>query len=113
MTFAHYDADDAAAEAYAMVSLVEQGGALQTEVARAFGCDVRTVRRNQRRVEEGGLAALGRPDGYPKGRPRIEIVMLPRQRSPRTTTRNSCSTPPCLRRQTCTSSIGPTKLRKR
>ena len=41
------------AEAYAMVFLVEQGFAQQTEVARAFGRSVRTVRRHQ----------AGRPDG--------------------------------------------------
>lgn len=62
---------DRLAEAYAMVSLVEQGHARQTEVARAFGCDVRTVRRHLRRFEQGGLVALGRPSGYPRGRPRL------------------------------------------
>lgn len=70
VVLAHYGVGDLAGEAYGMVSLVEQGLALQTEVARAFGCDVRTVRRNQRRAEEGGLSALGRGRGYPKGRPR-------------------------------------------
>jgi transposase len=69
---AHYPVGDRFGEAHAMVSLVEQGLALQTEVARAFRCDVRTVRRNQRRAEEGGLAALGRPGGYPKHRPRVD-----------------------------------------
>ena len=54
-----------------MVSLVEQGYARQTEVARAFGCDVRTLRRHQHRFAEGGLAALGRPSGYPGGRRRV------------------------------------------
>jgi len=33
----HYCADDAVAEAYAMVFLVESGFAQQTEVVRAFG----------------------------------------------------------------------------
>jgi len=70
VVLAHYEVGDLAGEAYAMVSLVEQGLARQTEVARAFECDVRTVRRNQRRAEEGGLSALGRGRGYPKGRPR-------------------------------------------
>jgi transposase len=68
VVLAHYEVGDLVGEAYAMVSLVEQGLARQTEVARAFGCDVRTVRRNQRRAEEGGLSALGRGHGYPKGR---------------------------------------------
>jgi hypothetical protein len=52
-------ADDAVAEAYAMVCLVEQGFAQQTDVARAFGRSVRTVRRHQARYAEGGMAALG------------------------------------------------------
>jgi len=68
---AQYTVGDAMAEAHAMVSLVEQGWASQREVARAFGCAPRTVRRCQRRFEEGGLVALGRPRGYPKGHPRL------------------------------------------
>jgi prepilin-type processing-associated H-X9-DG protein len=68
---AHYAVGDRMAEAHAMVSLVEQGCARQMEVARAFGCDVRTVRRNQQRFEDGGLVALGRPRGYPRGRTRL------------------------------------------
>ena len=67
----HYAGGDHMAEAHAMVGLVEQGWAAQVEVARAFGCDVRTVRRHQQRFEAGGLAALGRTSGYPAGRPRI------------------------------------------
>src|SRR5438067_2453325 len=43
----HYCADDAVAEAYAMVFLVETGFAQQTEVARAFARSERTVRRYQ------------------------------------------------------------------
>ena len=62
---AQYAVGDAMAEGHAMVSLVEQGWASQREVARAFGCAPRTVRRCQRRFEEGGLVALGRPRGYP------------------------------------------------
>jgi prepilin-type processing-associated H-X9-DG protein len=54
-----------------MVALVEQGLARQTEVARAFKCDVRTVRRNQRRFEDEGLYGLGRLSGYPRGRSRV------------------------------------------
>ncbi len=71
-----YAVGDRMAEAHAMVSLVEQGWAEQSEVATAFGCASRTVRRLQRRFEVGGLAALGRAAGYPAGRPR-----LPRSRS--------------------------------
>jgi hypothetical protein len=67
---AHFKAGDRMAEANAMVLLVEHGYAQQAEAARAFGCDVRSVRRFQRRYEEGGLAALLRVPGYPKGRPR-------------------------------------------
>ena len=66
----HFKANDLSAKANVMVMLVEHGWAMQVEVARAFSCDVRTVRRAQERYDEGGLAALGRPDGYPKGRRR-------------------------------------------
>ena len=68
---AHFKLGDRMAEAHAMVSLVEQGWAEQREVARAFGRSERSVRRYQRRFEDGGLAALGRPDGFPRGRPRL------------------------------------------
>ncbi len=71
LPLAHFAASDKAGEAHAMVCLVDLGWARQTEVARAFGCDVRTVRRHQRRFEEGGLCALGRPRGFPRGRPRV------------------------------------------
>ncbi len=71
LPLAHFAEGDKAGEAYAMVCLVDLGWAQQTEVARAFGCDVRTVRRHQRRFEEGGLSALGRPRGFPRGRPRV------------------------------------------
>jgi len=71
-----YRVGDQAAEAYAIVSLVEQGWASQIQVARAFGCTARTVRRQQRRFEVGGLAALGRPGGYPRGRSRLAADRL-------------------------------------
>ncbi|MBW2736702.1 MAG: helix-turn-helix domain-containing protein [Deltaproteobacteria bacterium] len=71
LTLAHYASDDAMGRAHAMVLLVSQGLARQTEVAAAFGCNVRTVRRQLRRFETEGLAALGRPCGYPKGKPRV------------------------------------------
>jgi hypothetical protein len=58
VVLAHYATGDRMAEAHAMVSLVEQGWADQSEVARAFGWSARTVRRDQRRYEDGGLAAL-------------------------------------------------------
>ncbi len=66
-----YATDDRMAEAYAMVSLVDQGWADQNDVARAFGYSVRSVRRYQRRFAAGGLAALGRAGGYPARRPRL------------------------------------------
>jgi len=66
-----YSVGDHMAEAHAMVSLVEQGWAEQGDVARAFGCSSRTVRRFQRRFEAGGLPALARATGYPAGRPRL------------------------------------------
>jgi transposase len=68
---AQYASSDRMAEAHAMISLVEQGWANQIEIARAFACSARTVRRHQRRFEKGGLAALGRVDGYPPGRARL------------------------------------------
>jgi transposase len=71
ITLAHFAAGDRVGEAHAMVSLVDLGWAQQGEVAGAFGCHVRTVRRYQRRFEDGGLAALGRPRGFPRGRPRV------------------------------------------
>ena len=67
----HYRAEDAVAEAYAMVFLVESGFAQQTDVARAFGRSVRTVRRHQRRYVQDGMAALGREEGWRHGRRRI------------------------------------------
>jgi transposase len=72
MPIYHYINGDRMAEAHAMVSLVEQGYARQTEVARAFGCTTRTVRRYQERHDKEGLSALGRSGGYPKGKPRLQ-----------------------------------------
>jgi hypothetical protein len=47
----HYRAEDAVAEAYAMVFLVESGFAQQTDVAQAFARSVRTVWRYQGRCD--------------------------------------------------------------
>jgi transposase len=71
LPMAHFAVGDRMASAYAMVTIVEHGWADQNEVARAFECSARTVRRTQRRFEKGGLAALGRGAGYPKGRARL------------------------------------------
>jgi transposase len=71
MPVAHFSQGDRMAEAHAMVMLVGQGWAEQREVATAFGCSTRTVRRAQRRFETGGLVALGRGAGFPKGRARV------------------------------------------
>jgi len=60
------------------VFLVESGFALQTDVARAFGCSVRTVRRNQWRYAQGGMAALGHEAGWRRGRRRISAKRLRR-----------------------------------
>jgi hypothetical protein len=68
---AQFATDDPVAEAYAMVNLVQQGWADQNDVARAFGCSARTLRRHQGRFAEGGLMALGQPRGYPQGRSRL------------------------------------------
>jgi transposase len=72
----HYRAEDAIAEAYAMVFLVESGFAQQTDVARAFGRSVRTVRRHQRRYARGGMVALGREEGWRRGRRRVSAKRL-------------------------------------
>jgi len=71
IVLAQYALTDRMAEAHAMVSLVYQGWADQIDVARSFGCSVRTVRRHQRRFEENGLAGLARDRGYPRGRARL------------------------------------------
>lgn len=73
-----YSAEDPVAEAYAMVLLVEAGYARQNEVARAFGCSERTVRRYQRRYAKGGMAELSRRgrEGWRPGRRRIECKRL-------------------------------------
>src|SRR5260370_19347478 len=60
----HYRAEDAVAEAYAMGFLVESGFAQQTDVARAVARSVRTVRRYQGRHAHGGMAAVGRAEGW-------------------------------------------------
>src|SRR5438132_13915457 len=67
----HYRAEDAVAEAYAMVFLVESGFAQQTDVARAFARSGGTVRRYQGRYAQDGMAALGREEGWRRGRRRI------------------------------------------
>jgi len=75
---AQYAVTDRMAEAHAMISLVEQGWADQKDVARVFGYAARTVRRQQRRFDEGGLAALGRKGGYPTGRARLASCRIKR-----------------------------------
>lgn len=71
IVLAQYAVGDHMAEAYAMVSLVEQGWADQNDVARAFRRSPRSLRRYARRVETSGLGALGRRGGYPSGRARL------------------------------------------
>jgi transposase len=67
----HYRAEDAVAQAYAMVLLVESGFAQQTEVARAFDIAERTVRRYQERYAQDGMVGLGREAGWRRGRRRV------------------------------------------
>ena len=71
MPLHHYNADDKVAEAYAMVLLANSGFARQNEIARAFGCSERTVRRHQKRYDRGGMAALATRSGWRPGRRRI------------------------------------------
>ena len=67
----HYSANDAVAEAYAMVFLVDAGYATQKEVARAFKCSARTLRRHQHRYHIGAMTALATRCGWRAGRRRI------------------------------------------
>ena len=71
VVLAQYTLGDRMAEAHAMVMLVEGGWADQNEVARALGYSTRTLRRNQQRFANRGLAALGHGGGYPRGRVRV------------------------------------------
>jgi hypothetical protein len=67
----HYNVNDAVAEAYAMVLLVDAGYATQVEVSRAFECSDRTVRRHLDRCHDGGMTALATRPGWRAGRRRI------------------------------------------
>jgi transposase len=62
---AHYDMNDHTAEEYAMLTLLDSGYAEQKEIARAFSCSERSIRRYTQRFESGGLPALGRTRGRP------------------------------------------------
>ena len=62
---AHYDMRDRAAEEYAMLTLLDSGYAGQKEIARAFRCSERSIRRYAQRFESSGLPALGRTPGRP------------------------------------------------
>ncbi len=72
----HYSAQDAVAAAYAMVFLVDAGYAAQKEVAVAFDCSERTLRRHQERYHEGGMAALATRSGWRAGRRRVPTKRL-------------------------------------
>jgi DNA-binding CsgD family transcriptional regulator len=67
----HYSVQDAVAEAYAMVLLLDGGYATQREVAVAFGCSDRTVQRHLERYADGGMTALATRSGWRPGRRRI------------------------------------------
>jgi transposase len=71
MPIAQYALEDRMSEAHAMVSLVDLGWADQNDVAKAFGYSARTLRRYQQRFAEGGLAALARANGCPRGLARL------------------------------------------
>jgi len=58
--FANYALGDGAAETMAMVNLVATGAATQVEVAKAFGCSTRQVRRHQRQRDNGEPASSRR-----------------------------------------------------
>ncbi len=59
-----------------MVFLVDAGYATQKEVAVAFGCSERTVRRHRERYHEGGMAALATRSGWRPGRRRVATKRL-------------------------------------
>ena len=75
---AQYALNDRMAEAHAMISPVEQGWADQNDVGLAFGYAAHTVRRQQQRFDEGGLAALGRKGGFPRGWARLATSRIQR-----------------------------------
>jgi DNA-binding CsgD family transcriptional regulator len=72
----HYSEKDAVAEAYAMVLLADGGYATQKEIAVAFRCSERTVRRHQERYADGGMTALAKRCGWRSGRRRIPSKRL-------------------------------------
>ena len=72
----HYSVHDAVAEAYGMVLLVDAGYATQKEVAAAFGCSERTLRRHQERYQNGGMSALATRSGWRSGRRRVPTKRL-------------------------------------
>lgn len=61
-----FDINDFSEKAYAMVFIVEQGYATQSEVAQAFDCCTRTLRRYQRAYERWGVAGLSQRKGPKK-----------------------------------------------
>jgi hypothetical protein len=73
LPFHHYSAGDAIAQAYAMVMLVDSGYATQKEVAHAFSCCERTVRRHLERYLNGGTIALATRCGWKAGRRRLPV----------------------------------------
>lgn len=71
VVIANFAVNDRVAESYAMVNLIDLGWANQNDIAAAFACSPRTIRRYQGRYEAGGLGALGTRSGFPKGRCRL------------------------------------------
>ena len=107
----HYSVHDAVAEAYAMVLLVDAGYATQREVAAAFGCSERTLRRHQERYHDGGMAALATRSGWRPGRRRVPTKRLriieglqAEGISNREIARRMCVTEKAIRRQ-----VGPSE----
>jgi DNA-binding NarL/FixJ family response regulator len=80
VVFAHYDVDDHAAEAYAMVNPFESGYADQNDIAEAFGYSARSIRRYQERCEAGNLGSIirlpGRPSSSESGQGRRDRLIL-------------------------------------
>ncbi|MEK7383117.1 MAG: helix-turn-helix domain-containing protein [Elusimicrobiota bacterium] len=96
IVLAQYAVKDRMSEAHAMVNLVDQGHADQNDVARAFTCSTRTVRRCQDRFAQGGLPALARAIGYPKGRRRLPQTRDRLVRRFKTEGRSNCEIARCI-----------------
>jgi DNA-binding CsgD family transcriptional regulator len=80
--FANYALGDGAAETMTMVNLVATGAATQVEVAKAFSCSTRQVRRHQRQ-RDSEEPASSRRRGRKPGAPGVVRIKAPDVRTVR------------------------------